>query len=75
MPTTKKRVIITISKPVEHALELLAKRDQVPEATKAAHLLEIALELEEDQVWDLVASERDTKGANFVSHKKAWNEL
>jgi hypothetical protein len=72
MPTTKKRVIISISKPVERALELLAKRDQVPQATKAGHLLETALELEEDRVWDQVATARDTKSARFVSHKKAW---
>ena len=72
MPTSKKRVLITISKPIERALELLAKRDQVPQATKAAHLLEMALELEEDQVWNLAASERDTKNSRFVSHKKAW---
>ena len=72
MPTSKKRVLITISKPIERALELLAKRDQVPQATKAAHLLEMALELEEDRVWNLVASERDTKNSRFVSHKKAW---
>ena len=71
MPTTKKRIIISISKPVERALELLAKRDQVPEATKATHLLETALELEEDRVWDLVALERDKKGTSFVFHKKA----
>jgi len=72
MPTTKKRVIISISKPVERALELLAKRDQIPQATKAAHLLEVALEIEEDRVWDQIAARRDTKDARFVSHKKAW---
>ena len=75
MPTTKKRVIITISKSVERALELLAKRDQMPQATKAAHLLETALELEEDRVWDQVATKRDTKDARLVSHKRAWHEL
>ena len=72
MPTTKKRIIITISKPVERALELLAKRDQVPQATKAGNLLETALELEEDRIWDQVAAMRDTKNARFVSHKRAW---
>lgn len=72
MPTTKKRIIITVSKPIERALELLAKRDQMPQATKAAHLLETALELEEDRVWDQVATRRDTKNARLVSHKKAW---
>jgi len=72
MATTKKRVIISLSKPIEQALELLAERDQVPQATKAVHLLEIALEIEEDQIWNQVAQERDTKNARFVSHKKAW---
>ena len=73
MATTKKRVIISISKPIEQALELLAKRDQMPQATKAAHLLETALKLEEDRIWDQVATKRDTKNARFVSHKKAWS--
>ena len=72
MATTKKRVIISISKPIEQALDLLAKRDQMPRATKAAHLLETALKLEEDRIWDQIATERDTKDARFVSHKKAW---
>jgi len=72
MATTKKRIILSVSRPVEQALKLLAKRDQVPQATKAAHLLETALEIEEDQVWTQVTAERDTKDARFVSHKKAW---
>jgi len=72
MATTKKRVIISLSKPIEQALELLAERDQVPQATKAVHLLETALEIEEDQIWNQVAEKRDTKNARFVSHKKAW---
>lgn len=72
MATTKKRIIISLSKPIEQALELLAERDQVPQATKAVHLLETALEIEEDQIWNQVAEKRDTKNARFVSHKKAW---
>tara|TARA_B100001971_G_C18083386_1_gene479531 strand:- start:287 stop:508 length:222 start_codon:yes stop_codon:yes gene_type:complete len=72
MPTTKKRINISVSKAVERALEQVAKRDQVPQATKAAHLLQLALELEEDQVWNQIAQERDTKDAHFVPHAKAW---
>ncbi len=72
MATTKKRIVISIPTYVEHALEFLSKRDQVPQATKAVHLLEIALEIEEDQIWDATAKERDTKNARFLSHKKAW---
>ena len=73
MPTIKKRINISVSKAVERALEQLAKRDQVPQATKAAHLLQLALELEEDQIWSKIAEERDTKDAHFVPHAKAWS--
>ena len=72
MPTTKTRVNITLSRPVEEALGRLARRDQIPEATKAAELLQNAIELEEDEIWDTVASRRDTQKAKFVSHKRAW---
>lgn len=50
----------------------LAKRDKMPEATKAAELLRVALEIYEDQIWDKVAGQRDKRGVKFVSHKKAW---
>ena len=72
MATTKKRINISVSEPLERALYRLAKRDEVPQATKAAELLRIAVEIEEDYVWDNTASARDSKGARFVPHKKAW---
>lgn len=72
MPTTKKRINISLSKKIEVELERLAKRDQVPQATKAVQLLQLALELEEDQIWDTIASKRDRKGARFVPHEQAW---
>ena len=72
MATTKKRINISIPKTVERALELVAERDQVPQATKAADLLQLALELEEDQLWDKVAKKRDTKNSRFISHKQTW---
>jgi len=72
MPTAKRRINISLPPDLERALSTLARRDDVPEATKAADLLRLALEIEEDQVWDVIASRRDVKGARFVSHKKAW---
>ncbi|MEK7613350.1 MAG: hypothetical protein AAB439_00525 [Patescibacteria group bacterium] len=72
MPTLKKRINISVSKDVERAIEKLARRDNVPDATKAADLIQIALEIDEDEVLNAVASTRDTKSATFVSHKKAW---
>ncbi|MBI5005207.1 MAG: hypothetical protein HZC03_01230 [Candidatus Lloydbacteria bacterium] len=72
MSTIKKRINISIAKPLEMAVERLAARDQMPTASKAADLIRLAVEMEEDQVWDTIASRRDVKAAQFVSHKKAW---
>jgi len=52
-------------------LSRIAKRDNIPQATKALYLLGIALELEEDIVLDKIARERDTKNARFLNHKQA----
>lgn len=57
---------------MENILAKLAKRDEVPQATKAMELIRVAIEMEEDQFFDIIASERDKKGAKFASHKKAW---
>jgi hypothetical protein len=72
MSTTKKRINISVSKAVEDVLARLAKRDQMPQATKAEHLLSIALELEEDEALDALASRRDRTSARFVPHASAW---
>ena len=72
MPTTKTRINITLSNGVRESLLRLARRDHVPQATKAAHLLETALEFEEDQVWNAIAKQRDAKNARYLPHHKAW---
>jgi predicted transcriptional regulator len=72
MPTTKTRLNITLSPELEIAVDKLAQRDNTSRAGKATELLRVALEMEEDQVWDELASVRDVKGSVFVSHKKAW---
>ncbi|KKQ82669.1 MAG: hypothetical protein UT07_C0023G0012 [Parcubacteria group bacterium GW2011_GWB1_38_8] len=72
MPTTKKRINISISKELDNALIKLAKRDQMPQATKAEHLLRFALEIEEDNILNTIAEGRDSSSTKFVSHKVAW---
>lgn len=74
MPTTKARLNISLPPEVKKALHRLAERDRIPEATKAARLLELALEFEEDQVWNEIAEKRDKKGAKFISHARAWRQ-
>lgn len=73
MATIKKRINISVPRSVEDAIAKLAKRDELPCATKAGELLRLALEIEEDQVFDTIASRRDVRNAKFVSHKKAWS--
>jgi hypothetical protein len=72
MPTLKKRLNMSLPEDVEHALFILSERDDVPQATKALHLIKIALEIEEDDVWSALAGKRDTKDAEFIAHEDAW---
>lgn len=72
MPTTKARLNISLPDDVRNALSRLARRDRVPQATKATRLIEIALELEEDYIWDAIAKQRDSKSARYFPHDKAW---
>ena len=72
MPTTKKRTNLCLPNDIDEALVFLAERDDVPKATKALQLIKIAIAVEEDEVWDSLATKRDTKDAKFISHKDAW---
>ncbi len=72
MPTTKKRTNVTLTDDVDSALVYLSKRDDVSKSTKVVQLIKIAIQLEEDEVWNSLAEARDTKKAKFVSHKDAW---
>lgn len=72
MPTSKYRINVTLPSGTQIALARLAKRDQVPTATKAAHLLELALEIEEDTFFGRIAAERDASKGPYLSHDAVW---
>ena len=72
MSTTKSRINISLPDDVRDALSKLARRDQMPEATKAARLLETALEIEEDLYWEAIAQQRDTQKVRYLPHDEAW---
>jgi len=63
---------ISLPDQVDVALKQLARRDNVPTATKALGLIQSALETEEDIVLDRIAMARDTKKAKFVGHDRVW---
>ena len=72
MVTTKPRLHISLSKTEEQFLATLAKRDQVPRATKASQLVRQAMEIEEDFALSQLAMKRDVLGAKWMSSEEFW---
>ena len=72
MPTDKTRINISVTDETEKILKDLAKRDDVPVATKALELLRKAIELEEDKILSTIATARDKKGTKYISQDKVW---
>lgn len=72
MPTTKRRINLTLPKEVENSLTLLCKYEKVPLARKALKLLEEALEIHEDQYFGKLAMQRSGKNEKLISHEQAW---
>jgi hypothetical protein len=54
------------------ALLSVAKRDQMPAATKAVRLMEIGMEVEEDDIWDTIAKERDRVDSILHTHDEVF---
>ena len=68
MPTSKKRINVTLPDHIAIFLAQIALRDDVPQATKAAELLERAMEIEEDAFFSKAAEKRDKPKVCFASH-------
>ena len=77
MSTSKKRLNISLSPEMEKIIKQSAKRDSVPEATKAAELLKIALDFEEDMAFGMLLHDRDdnTSEEKYISHRNAWKNI
>lgn len=75
MPTSKKRLNMSLPEDIRLALAALAKRDDVTPTTKALHLITMALEIEEDDVWNAIAESRDTPNTKFISHEEFWSQV
>lgn len=74
MSTAKSRINISLPDDVKKVLISISKRDQMPAATKAVRLMEIGMEVEEDDIWDKIAIDRDHKDTTFHSHTKAFGK-
>lgn len=74
MSTAKSRINISIPDDLKKVLISISKRDQMPAATKAVRLMEIGMEVEEDDMWDKIAADRDNKNSTFHSHTEAFGK-
>lgn len=73
MPTTKRRINITIDDDVYKALERLSdKRDQSV-AGVGLSLIEEALEYQEDLHFSRIADDRLAEKQKRIPHAKAWD--
>ena len=72
MPTIKKRLNITLPAETEETIKKLAQRDKTSQGGKVIELLHSALDIEEDDVWNELAQNRDKMNAKYISHKNAW---
>lgn len=75
MPTSKKRINISIPRETAIFLKKLSIRDDVPQATKAAQLLEKALEMEEDEYFATHADSRAAKSRGWMTHRTFWSKV
>lgn len=72
MPTTKKRINISVDDAMYKALERLSERRGESVAGTGLKLIEQALEFQEDLHFSRVADERLKQNQKRISHDKAW---
>lgn len=60
---------------MEMALKAAAKRDRVSIASKAAELIRLALDIEEDFALAAIVRERDVPGAKYIPHDRIWKKI
>jgi len=73
MPTTKRRINITVNDDVYKALERLSDQRDESVAGVGLSLIEEALEYQEDLHFSRIADDRIAKKQKRVSHDKAWD--
>lgn len=74
MATAKDRINISVSRDTKKILIALAKRDEMPVASKVTDLVEQMLELEEDRVLSAIADERLKGKVRWLSHEQVWGK-
>ncbi len=72
MPTTKKRINVTIDDETYKVLEKLSEKRAKSISSVSLNLIEQALDLQEDLHFSRIADERLIKREKRISHRKVW---
>lgn len=72
MPTTKERILVTLTPDMAEAVTAIAKREKTPRATVAARLMRNALEDEEDRYLAALGDKRLKETKKWLSHEEVW---
>jgi hypothetical protein len=72
MPTAKKRVAIAVDDRTYEALKRLSRKRKQSVAGVSLHLIEEAIEYEEDRHFSRIADDRLSKPERRIPHAKAW---
>ena len=74
MPTTKKRINITIDDDLYRSLSKLSKKENRTLSSVSLRLIVKAVELEEDLHFSKEADKRLSKNEKRIPHSKVWDE-
>ncbi|MEK7194424.1 MAG: hypothetical protein AAB660_01935 [Patescibacteria group bacterium] len=75
MPTTKKRLNLTLDEHEDKMLSALSRRERKPKSAVALAMLREMIEVEEDKIWVSLAEKRIKTNPKWISHKVAWKGL
>lgn len=75
MPTTKKRLNLSLPKETEKHLFMLAKAEGVAPGKMALELIELALEIESDTYFAEKAEKRKKQNNKLIPHEEAWKKI
>ena len=72
MPSSKKRINLTVDDKTYSVLQTLSGKTQQKISTVSLNLIQQALELQEDIYFSKLADDRLSQKQKRVSHDKAW---
>lgn len=75
MPTTKERILVTLTPSMAKEIKAIAKESRTPKATVAARLLKQGLDDEEDRRLSRIADRLMKNPGPLIGHDEFWRRV